>query len=242
MVHRVIRRKNQVYEDKDFQIQSLNSLVRTAKRKACEKMHNDNADSKSVQLPLHEFTDRLSESLQQMHHHLQCLLMKKLGPDARNVITAERARQYRSDKERMGKARKTDCEEPDEEKKDLDQIASHLSEVGQDNKDELELLNDYRERYASILAELLVAKDRLKELERNLKEQNVYPNLERRLTKDLEELSDDEIDRTRRAKERRRRRRRRSTGSSGVTSDDSQTPSPPKIGFKMWSRGEEIEK
>jgi hypothetical protein len=235
MVHRVIRRRNQVYEDKDFQIQSLTSLVRTAKRKACEKLNNDNADSKSIQLPLHEFTDRLSESLQQMNHHLQSLLIQKLGPEARNIIAAERARQYRLEKERREKAMKKDSKKPDEEKKDVDRIASHLSDVVQDNKDELELLNDYRERYASILAELLVAKDRLKKLEKNLKEQDVDPNLERRLTRDLEELSDDETERKRRTRER-KKRRRSSTGSSSVTSDDSQTPMSPKIGFKIWSR------
>lgn len=240
-MQQVIRRRNQVYEDKDFQIQSLNSLVRTAKRKACEKIHNDNADSKSVQLPLHEFTDRLSESLQQMNHHLQCLLMRKLGPDARNVIAAERARQFRLDKGRMGQAMKVDCKQPNEERRDADQIASHLSEVGQDNKDELELLNEYRERYASILAELLVAKDRLKGLEQNLKAQDADSNLERMLTQDMEELSDDENERRKR-RARERRRRRRSTGSSGVTSDDSQAPIPPKIGFKMWSRDEDNEK
>ena len=167
-MQRVYRRRHQIYENKHFQIQSLNSLVKSAKQKACQKMHEDASDTGSVKLPLHQFTERITESLEQMHHHLQCLLIKKLGPEARNVITAERARQDRADRERLGKARKKDCQQ--EDRRDTDLIAKHLNEVGQDSKDELELLNEYRERYAGILAELLIAKDRLIELEKTVQE------------------------------------------------------------------------
>ena len=227
-MQRVHRRIHRVYEDKDFQIQSLNSLVRAAKVKADENFDMDVSDTKSLHLPLHHFTDRLFEHLQQMNHHLQSLLMKKLGPDARNVIAAERARENQWDKERR---------ESIPSRRDEGRIV-HLSEIGQDSKDELELLNEYRKRYASILAELLVVKDRLRELETNMIRESQDPNLNKILNLDMEELSEDES--------RRKRRRARdiwrmnSTFSSGI-SDDSQGPAMPKIGWNMWSRDNEDE-
>jgi hypothetical protein len=225
-MQRVHRRRNQVYEDKDFQIQSLTSLVRTAKEKASQNLDIDVSDTTSVHLPLHKCTDRLFEHLQQMNHHLQSLLMKKLGPDARNVIAAERSRENEWNKERRESL----------PERYGDGIV-HLSEIGQDTKDELELLNEYRERYASILAELLVVKDRLRGLETNMIGESKDPNLNKRLNLDMEESSDDEAHRKRRRA--RDIRRRRST-PSGI-SDDVQGPAMPKIGWKMWSRDKEDE-
>ena len=228
-MQRVYRRRHQVYEDKDFQIQSLNSLVKSAKQKACKKMDEDASDTGSVKLPLHQFTERITESLEQMNHHLQTLLMQKLGPDARNVIAAERARQDRADKERLNKTVKKNCQQ--EDRRAADHIAKHLSEVGQDSKDELELLNEYRERYAEILAELLVAKDRLIELEKTMQE-TADRRLSRRLSEDIAQLSGDENES--KEKEKQKRRRRISTVSSGgFSSDESQSLDPPNIGWKM---------
>ena len=66
-------------------------------------------------------------------------------------------------------------------------IAEHLSEVGLNIGDELELLNEYRERYADILANLLVVKERLVELEKGLQEQVNEP-LRRQLGEEISEL------------------------------------------------------
>jgi len=150
-MHRVHRRRHQVYEEKDFEIQSLNSLVRNAKKRACETISDP-----PVELPLHGLTERLAENLQRMHHHLQSLLEKTLGPDARHVIAAERARQPhpRPADEIVVHHHPT--------------IPDHLSEVGNNVADELELLNEYRQRYAIILADLLVVKEKLVELEQGL--------------------------------------------------------------------------
>jgi hypothetical protein len=225
-MQRVYRRRHQVYEDKHFQIQSLTSLVKSAKKKARQKMHEDNSNARSVKLPLHEFTERITENLEQMHHHIQSLLIQKLGPDARNVITAERARQ-----DRAGNTVKKDSLQ--EDKRDPDLIARYLCEAGQDSKNELELLNDYRERYAGILAELLVAKDRLIELEKTMQE-TADGTLRRTLSEDIAQLSGDENDR--KGTEKQKQRRRRSTVSSGgFSSDESHSPDPLNIRWRMWN-------
>jgi hypothetical protein len=229
-MQRVHRKRRSVYEEKDFEIVSLNSLIKLAKQKTCDRIETglSDKDMKSVKLPLQDLTDRLTDSLQQMHHHLQSLLMQKLGPDARNVIAAERARQTRSEKEKMAETNKKL-----EKKKgnEVENMATTLGELGQDAGDELELLNDYRERYAAILAELLVAKDRLLELEKGL-EEHADAKLMRRLSEDISELSEEEDDRP---KPRQRRRRRSSAGASsgGFTSDEKDGPEIVRKG--LWN-------
>lgn len=230
-MQRVYRRRHQVYEGKHFQIQSLTSLVKSAKKKACQKMNEDTSDVRSVNLPLHQFTERITENLEQMHHHIQSLLIQKLGPDARNVITAERARQDRADRDRLDNTVKKDSLQ--EDKRDPDLIAQYLCEAGQDSKNELELLNDYRERYAGILAELLIAKDRLIALEKTMQE-TADRTLRRTLSEDIAQLSGDENDR--KGTEKQKQRRRRSTVSSGgFSSDESQSPDPLNIRWRMWN-------
>jgi hypothetical protein len=208
-MQRVHRKKNLIYQDKDFEIQSLNSLVRQAKEATSERLtRTQTGDSiKSVHLPLHDLTEGLQNSLQQMHHHLQSLLMQKLGPDARNVIAAERARQTRSEKEKLkqGVGNKRDAN---------GNVVANVTEMGQDGGDELELLNEYRERYATILAELMIAKERLVELEKGLQRRTKSDSLRRRLSDDIEELSEDDGPSS-------RRRRASSMGfSSGGDSSD----------------------
>ena len=123
-----------------------------------------------------------------MHHHLQNLMMQKLGSDARNVIAAERSRQTSVIRPRQ--------EEEIKERDDAGYIAKHLSEVGEiSGADELALLNEYRERYAGIMGELLVAKDRLLKLEIDLKDRSPNELLRRRLSEDIDELNDlNEVD------------------------------------------------
>ena len=231
-MQRVHRRRHQIYEDKDFQIQSINSLVKSARQKTCENLCEDPSDIRSIKLPLHQFTERIRESLEQMHHHLQTLLMQKLGPDARNVIAAERARQNQADKERLDKAIRKNGQR--QERRDADYIAQNLSEVGQDSKDELELLNEYRERYAWSLAELLVARDRLIDVERTMQEETADRRLSRTLSEDIAQLSGDENER-KGMKTRHQRRRRSHVSSGGFSSDESQIPDTPNIGWKRWN-------
>ena len=210
-MQRVHRRRNQVYQDKDFQIQSLNSLVKNARERTFEMIDTDFSDQKSIHLPLHTLTERITESLQQMHHHLSSLLMQKLGPDARNVIAAERARQSRAENERLRYPLR-------KQERDADPIAAYVTEIAQQDKDELELLNEYRERYAVILAELQIAKDRLVEYEKSVQD-HMDNGLQGTLNKDIEELSG-QGGGTARVK-RKGKLRRQSTGSSGFASDDS---------------------
>ena len=106
-----------------------------------------------------------------MHDHLQKLLAQKLGPDARHIITAERARQSVVEK---SKAWANDHHRQDE-------IAAHLSEVGK-STDELELLVEYRELYAAVMADLLIVKDNLVNLEKQLR-----PNVEGQFKEQLED-------------------------------------------------------
>ena len=161
-LQRFHRQKRQVYKTKDFKIQSLTSLVNIAKQRTSERLETDSSDV-SVKLPIHDVTERVMESLQHMHHHLQNFMMQKLGSEARNVITAERSRQASAVKQRLEGKKKEDD--------DSRYIAKHLSEVGEvHGADELELLNEYRERYAAIVGELLVAKDRLLKLEVDLRD------------------------------------------------------------------------
>jgi hypothetical protein len=218
-MQRVNKRRNRIYQEKEFEIQSLESLVRKAKIKTNERIQRSHSSAvpSTVHLPLQELNERLTDSLQQMHHHLQSLLMQKLGPDGRNVIAAERARQTRSENDKLA-ATAREGEDKVENPKEGENMATTLGELGQDAGDELELLNDYRVRYASILAELLVAKDRLLELEVGLTKRTSDPALVRRLSKDIEILSDDEDEVN---KMRRRAIRRKSSigGSSGTTSD-----------------------
>lgn len=226
-MQRVHRKKRSIYEEKDFEIVSLNSLIKLAKQKTNERIDTglSEKDMQPVKIPLQDLTDRLTDSLQQMHHHLQSLLMQKLGPDARNVIAAERARQTRSEKQKLEQtAKKLEQKQGDE----VENMATNLSELGQDAGDELELLNDYRERYAAILAELLVAKDRLLELEKGL-EERANDKLRRSLDKDISELSGE--DEGRRLARRRRRRKSSMGGSSeGFTSDENDGPEIPRRG------------
>jgi hypothetical protein len=196
-MQRLRRQKLQVYKQKDFKIQSLTSLVNLAKQRTSERLGTDSSDV-SVKLPIHDVTERVMESLQQMHHHLQNFMMQKLGSEARNVITAERSRQPSTIKQRLeGKKKEGD---------DSGYIAKHLSEVGEmHGADELELLNEYRERYAAIMGELLVAKDRLLKLEVDLRDRAPDESLKRRLSEDIDELNDlDEGDYSRRGRWKRR--------------------------------------
>ena len=203
-MQRVHHKKNLVYQHKDFEIQSLNSLVKRAKKVTSERLTRTmTGDSiKSIHLPLHDLTERLQESLQRMHHRLQSLLMQKLGPDARNVIAAERARQTRADKEKL--------QQNAENGERLGGISAPVPVVAQDGGDELELLNEYRENYATILAELMVAKERLLDLEKGLERRTKSESLRTRLSDDIEELSEDDgFD----------SRRRSGPSSMGISSD-----------------------
>jgi len=179
MMQRVHRKRHQVYQEKDFEIQSLNSLIRQAKQRTNETAQAD------VELPLHGLAERLTVNLQQMHYHLQKLLSQKLGPDARHVIAAERARQSQAERARLGKDHHQWYHHHHHHHH---AIAEHLSEIGLNIGDELELLNEYRERYADILANLLVVKERLVELERGLQAQVDEP-LRRQLAEEISELS-----------------------------------------------------
>jgi hypothetical protein len=115
--------------------------------------------------------------------------MQNLGSDARNVITAERSRQASVDKERLEKMKRL------EEGRTEDIMPGHLSEIGMAHgKDELELLNEYRKHYATIVAELLVAKERLLELESSLQDSAPTELWKRRISEDIEELKDSPFD------------------------------------------------
>lgn len=175
MMERVHRKRHQIYQEKDFEIKSLESLVRQAKQRTHETVQKD------VHLPLHNLTERLTDNLQQMHHHLQKLLSQKLGPDARHVIAAEKARESQTERARLH------GDHHQWHHHHHRTIPEHLSEIGLDIGDELELLNEYRERYADILANLLVVKERLVKLERGLQEQVNEP-LRRQLAEEISEL------------------------------------------------------
>jgi len=70
-----------------------------------------------------------------------------------------------------------------------DEIAAHLSEIGKNTVDELELLVEYRQMYAAVLADLLVVKENLARLEKDLEGQ-VDEQLRKQRTRGIQELSD----------------------------------------------------
>jgi len=228
-MQRVNSKKSQIYKDKDFEIQSLTNLVKMAKARTIESMDSGTSSSlPNVQLPLHGLAESLTESLQQMHHHLQGLLMLKLGPEARNVIAAERARQARTEQERLERSA-TNVEQSAR----TDKIPKRLADVGTiDGGDELELLNAYRERYANMLAGLAVARDALLKLEKQIeRDKSGGKQVRRRVSEDLSELSGEEDEYRR--KYGRRRRKRRSSGSS--TSLESPVSGKPEPNMREWN-------
>jgi hypothetical protein len=162
--------------------------------------------------------------------------MQKLGPDARNIIAAERARQTRAKTEQL------EAREPKDKMKE-DNVAKTLAEVGSEGGDELEMLNAYRERYAGMLAHLAIARDSLVTMETTLQREGAGgPALQHRVSEDMVKLgrprrrskssdlsftSDEEMAKSKRCKGQRRgsgdievddrgKRRRR---SSGISSD-----------------------
>ena len=201
-MQRVHRKRHQVYLQKDFEIRSLNSLVKTAKVRSLQKLGKETAENDSVRLPLHSLTERLTENLHHMHHHLQRLMAKKLGPDARHIIAAERARlqQARLAGDTLIPAPPPPAHHTHSHHHNHNHpnhhhhhtsselIAEHLSEIGQFTGDELELLNEYRERYAAILGDLLVVKDALVEFEKGIQERVDDGALRRKLTEEISEL------------------------------------------------------
>ena len=136
-----------------------------AKERTIERVDTD-ISNHSVRLPLVEMANRLMNNLQAMHDHLQDLLMQKLSGEARNVIAVERARQTSE-----GKIFDNSQEHS----------GSHLIRFAEEQVNDLELLNEYRRRYADILGELLVAKDRLIELGRGLQERELAQNSSKNL-------------------------------------------------------------
>jgi len=179
---RVRRIRHRVYQEKNFEIQSMTSLVTIAKQKTCETIRPDD----SVKLKLHNIAERMTDNLHHMHYHLQKLLAQKLGPDARHVIVAEGARLPIAEKMRLANGF---LDHHRHQGHHADEIAAHLSEIGKNTRDELEFLVEYRQFYAAVLADLLVVKENLVILEKNLENQ-VDRQLARQLTKEIEELSD----------------------------------------------------
>jgi hypothetical protein len=183
-MQRVHHRRLQVDQEEDFQAESLPFLVKPAKQKAFERINSDISVENSANLPFHDFTERLLGSLQQMHHYLQSLLLQKLGPDACNVIAAERVRLDHAQKERL----EANLRKNKGQGQDATYIPKHLNGLGQSSKDGLELLNEYHERYAAILAEVLAMKDRLIEIEKAL-ESRTRGGFHRRSSEEIAELS-----------------------------------------------------
>ena len=161
---RLRKKKHRIYGNNDFEIQSLTSLIKLAKQKTFENINTEDSDAKSIHLPLHDLMERLTDRLKHAHHKIQNLLIQKLGPDARHVITAERARIRQDEVENHPKVALVLKEEPIIEPK----IARSLDEVGETWGDELQLLNEYRKLYASMVAELLVAKERILSLQKSM--------------------------------------------------------------------------
>ena len=190
MSQRFHRQKHQVYKEKDFEIYSLNSLVKTAKQKECERLGAQIGD-KPVELPFHEVTERLIIGLHQLHNHLQNWMMKTLGGEARNVIVAERSRQLNALNQNISTKIEKEVGGSQQEK---NYVASHLSELGLvHGEDELELLNEYREQYAAIIAEVLVVRERILELEKELRDRIMDEDMRGRIHEEIEELNDDDI-------------------------------------------------
>lgn len=174
-----------------------------AKARSLQKLEKGTTANDSVRLPIHGITERLTENLHHMHHHLQHVMSKKLGQDAQHVIAAERARQQQAHlagdsiiphppKRLLGSRGHQHHEHHHHTSADL--IAEHLSDIGQATTgDELELLNEYRERYASILGDLLVVRDTLVEFEKGLEKTVDDTGLRKRLTEEISELIGPEI-------------------------------------------------
>ena len=176
-MRRIQHQKHQMYKAKDFEIQSLTSLVKIAKEKTQERSESDMPEQ-SVKLPI----ERVVESLQHMHHHLQNFMMQKLGTDAQNIITAERSRQASTARQIESQMKKPG---------DAEDVPMHLSEIGQEHgHDELDLLNEYRLRYAGIMGELLVAKEKLLQIEEGLKDSAPDETLKKRISEDLDDLNE----------------------------------------------------
>jgi hypothetical protein len=199
------QKRHQVYVEKDFEIRSLDSLVKMAKARSLQKLEKGAMDNDSVRLPIHGLTERLTENLHDMHHHLQHFMSKKLGQDARHVIAAERARQQQAHlagdsiiplppRRLLGAHGHHHHEHRHHHHTGADLIAEHLSDIGQTSTgDELELLNEYRERYASILGDLLVVRDTLVEFEKGLEKTVDDTALRQKLTEEISELIGPEI-------------------------------------------------
>jgi hypothetical protein len=214
-----VNKRQRLYKDKDFQVQSLTSLVKIAKERTIEKMENPN--NVNVKLPLQDLTERLTESLEQMHHNLQSLLMQKLGPDARNIIAAERARQTRAKTERL------EAREPNDKMKE-DNVAKTLAEVGSEGGDELEMLNAYRERYAGMLADLAIARDSLVTMETTLQDEGVGGlAVQKRVSEDMDKLG--------------RPRRRSKSSDLSLTSGDEMAKGRRRKGRRRGSRDTEVD-
>ena len=152
---RVRRNRHQVYQGKHSEIQSMTSLVTVAKQKTCEALRADRS------VNLHGIAERMTDNLHHMNYHLQKLLTQKLGPDARHIIVAEGARLPMAEKMRLAAGFLNH-----HQGHPADEIAAHLSEVGKNTGDELELLVEYRQYYAAVLADLLIVKENLAKLEK----------------------------------------------------------------------------
>ena len=190
-VERVRRRRRHVYKEKNFEVQSLTYLVYEAKRKAAENYDLDpeSPNYRPLHLPFHDFTERLMETLQQMHHLLGNILMQKLGRDAQYVITAERSRAKDRELFREAFSKAEEACEMDREK--ADGFPEHLSELGQNTSaNDLELLIEYRERYARMMAELLLAKELLVDFETRLRGSSQDDRLRKRTLEDLDQLGE----------------------------------------------------
>jgi hypothetical protein len=175
-----------------------------AKARSLQKLEKGTTDNDSVRLPIHGITERLTENLHHMHHHLQHVMSKKLGQDAQHVIAAERARQQQAHlagdsiiphpPKRLLGSHGHQHHERHHHHTSADLIAEHLSDIGQATTgDELELLNEYRERYASILGDLLVVRDTLVEFEKGLEKTVDDTDLRKRLTEEISDLIGPEI-------------------------------------------------
>jgi hypothetical protein len=157
MFQRVRRNRHQVYQEKHSEIQSMTSLVTVAKQKTCDTIRADDS------VKLHGIAERMTDNLHHMNYHLQKLLAQKLGPDARHIIVAEGARLPMAEKMRLAAGF---LNHHHHQGHPADEIAAHLSEVGKNTGDELELLVEYRQFYAAVLADLLIVKENLAKLEK----------------------------------------------------------------------------
>jgi hypothetical protein len=190
-LERVHLQRHQVYKEKKFEIKSLTHLIEEAKTKACEKLDWDPENPpelRPLKLPFRDLTQHLMESLQLMHHLLGNILMLKLSQDARHVITAERSRV--KGKSLFEGLKKADVIFSDD-KMAVHNIPEHLSEIGRDSSaHDLELLNEYRETFAHMMAELLIAKEVLTDFEKQMRNETQDEGLRNQALEDLDELGD----------------------------------------------------